>query len=81
MSMNMTLVHYVNTFDKHGEPIHRPAAPGDTPDGTYIVFTDRTMNGDEYGVKVIWTDVIDEVPEHILDTVEEMMRHYRRKHV
>ncbi len=80
MSMNITTMPYINTIDNDGKPLMRPCMPHEEADGTWFVFTDKLLDGEEFGVMMTWTEVVTEVPDHILDTVEKMMDTYRRDH-
>lgn len=80
MSMNITTMPYINTTDSAGKPLMRPSLPSEEPDGTWFVFTDKLPGGEEFGVMVSWTEVVEAPPYEIITTVESMMETYRRDH-
>lgn len=80
MSMKTEHIHFINTFDKHGDPLMRPVLPNETPDGTWFVFTDRLDSGEEFGIMCTYTEVLDEPPLQMIVSVESMMETYRRDH-
>lgn len=73
--MNTERMYY--KLDPDPDTLARPCRK-EVADGTWFVVRDTLPNGEEYGLQITVTEVVDELPVNHQAAVERAMDYYRR---